>query len=290
MNPIKTIVNVGKYKFQIIDNTLLLRDEIYCRNVKIGGNYSDCISVSISYKDNRPDSASIPYIVYDPECSFEVFLDRGEGSVIMIKTLLKYIHEQIPTITEVNFQDNSNIECANETEIQKGSKHRKKGTNLYPIPLYYFSIAFNGQTWYEKHFNAKQKDSNKHNAYRTKIQDLLHSTALKSNTSFLQFLQISTPPLDVIDELQTYYEGSNTFGKFFQSMPKHQRCKLVRDWIASFMIYYLEDKFSNSDWIIELPIRITGGRKRTTKKYYCPKGRIFFNKTYRDFGIDPTDI
>jgi hypothetical protein len=289
MEPIKTIVNIGKYKFQIIDNTLSLREEIYCRNFKIGdnSNNSDCVNVSIKYNQNKPVSASIPYIVYDPDCSIDSPLDRGQGSIIMIKILLRHIHKQMPTITEINFEDKSNIECATESEIQKkGSRFKKKGTNVYPIPLYYFSIAFNGETWYEKHFNARQKDTNKHMKYKIKIQDLLYLSEIKTNTSFLQFLEIAQPPIEIISELEYYYNKADTFGNFFQSIPKPHRCRLVRDWITVFMTYHLKDVFENTNWVIDLPIAIIGSNKQNTRKYYCPKGRILYNKTYKDFGIN----
>ena len=281
MEPIQTNITVGKYIFQITDNTLYAREQIYCRNVRIGSKHTDCVNVSISYSENQPVSASIPY---DPDCSIDIPLDRGEGSVIMIKTLIDYIHRQIPTIREIHFEDKSNIECATENEIQKGSKYRKKGTNVYPIPLYYFSIAFNGETWYEKHFHARQKDMNKHNQYRAKIKEMLYSKELKTNTTFLRFLEIAQPPMEVIDELEPYY-NADTFGNFFQSIPKHDRCRLVRDWISIFMSYHLKGVFSNMDWVIDIPLTKKGGR-RNTIKYYCPKGRIMHNKTCKDFGID----
>ena len=289
MEPIVTIVNAGKYKFQIIDNTLLARGQIYCRNFKIGGrgNNSDCVNVSITYNQNQPVSACIPYVVYDPDCSIDIPLDRGQGSVIMIKTLLQYIHRQIPSIKEISFEDKSNIECATEYEIQKkGSRVRKKGTHVYPIPLYYFSIAFNGETWYEKYFNARQKDRNKHDKYRAKIDNLLYSEELKTNTSFLRFFEIAQPPVELIDELEHYYNKSGTFKDFFQSIPKSERCKLTRDWISTFMSYHLKDVFENTNWIIDIPIVMNGGSRRKTRKYYCPSGRITHNKTYRDYGID----
>ena len=181
---------------------------------------------SITYNQNQPVSACIPYVVYDPDCSIDIPLDRGQGSVIMIKTLLQYIHRQIPSIKEISFEDKSNIECATEYEIQKkGSRVRKKGTHVYPSPLYYFSIAFNGETWYEKYFNARQKDRNKHDKYRAKIDNLLYSEELKTNTSFLRFLEIAQPPVELIDELEHYYNKSGTFKDFFQSIPKSERCK-----------------------------------------------------------------
>ena len=300
MEPTETIIKVGKYKFKITDNTLSARGQIYSRNFKIGGNNLDCMHISISYKENIPVSASIPHIMYDPECSLNIHLDRGQGSIIMIKTLLKHVHEKMPTITEVHFEDKSHIECASEYEIQKkDSKFRKKGTHIYPIPLYYFSISFNGKTWYEKHFKAKQQNISKHAAYREKINELLHSEHVKMATSYLQFLETAQPPMEIVDELEHYFNSSKTFETFFQSIPKKDRCRLVRDWISVFMSFHLKDVFDNNDWIMDLPLvnGLSGGLRgnksgningenRTTRKYYCPRGRIMHKKTYRDFGVD----
>ena len=302
--PTKTVVIIGKYKFQIIDNTLISNDtgQIYNRSFKIGGNYSDCISVSIRYHKNQPVYAYIPHAMYDPECSIDVPLERG-GSVIMMKALLHHVHTQLPSITEVVFEDKSNIECATEYEIQtKGSRFRKRGTNVIPIPLYYFSIAFNGKTWYEKYFNARQKDTNKHNAYRERIKHVFESTESKANQSFDEFLEI-TELTQYIDEIKKYYDTSDTFGEFFQSMPTSDRCRLVRDWIDNFMTYQFKDVFSNSDWIIDIDIPMsddsistkklqlkTGGYKRKTKKDYFPKGRIIhYSKSY-GLGVDEREV
>ena len=276
METIKTIINLDKYTFQITDDTLSTREQIYCRNFKISDNNSQYINVYISYSIYEVVSASISKFIYDEDCSIDTPLDKDEGSITMIKTLLQYIHKQLPTITEANFEDKSNIECIDENEI----------------PLYYFSIAFNGETWYEKHFNARQKDKTKHDKYKAKINDLLHSTQVKTNTSFIQFLQIAKPPIEIIDELEKYYIASNTFGLFFQSIPKKHRCRLLRDWISSFMEYHLDNLFSNTSWIIELPVMLKGGKsgKNNTRKYYCPKGIIKHTKTYKDFGVDVFDL
>ena len=280
------IIHKGKYTFKITDNTLFIRDQIYCRNFKIGSETADCVNISISYKDNQPVSASMPYVVYLPECSIDVPLDKGNGSIIMIRTLLDYVHKQIPSITEIMFEDKSNIECATEDEIKtKSSRFRKSGTNVYPIPLYYFSIAFNGQTWYEKHFSAKQKVA--HEEYRERINYLL--THPKTEP-FLTFVQIAKPPIDIIHELEEYYEKSRTLEEFFQSMPKEDRCRLVREWIEPFMKYHLRDVFANDGWVIELPITVIGGGKKSRRRYYLPKGIIRYNTTMKDFGINVKNI
>ena len=120
------IITSGSYKFKIIDNTLYFRDEVYSRNFKIGGTYPDCVNISVLYKNNIPMSAVMPILLSDPECSFVKPLDRGGGAIVMIKTLLNYVYEQLPTITHIEFDDKSSIECATEEEFKKGSRFRKK--------------------------------------------------------------------------------------------------------------------------------------------------------------------
>lgn len=296
MTTIQKNIKVGKYNFIITDNTVLFRDEIYCRNFKIGSLNITCVNVSIFYKNNLPEVASIPHIMYEPNCSIDYPLERGyKGSTIMIKTLLEYIHENIPSIQEIHFEDKSNIECATEEEIGKGSKNRKIGTNVVPIPLYYFSIAFNGQTWYEKYFNAIQKDTHKHRLYKERIHNMLYTKEFKSKLSFIDFSimsQINNP--EIMNEIENYYNNSDTLGDFFTSIPKKDRCRLVRDWITIFMSHHLKDVFSNTDWIIKIPCSHTegGGKRKSRKKYYLPNSKITFNKTYKekDFGIDAENV
>ena len=293
-------IKVGNYTFLIKDNTHYYDDRILYRNFSIGGADTVCVDVSITYKNNEPYSASIPYLLHNPDCSIDFPLEKGKGTIIMIKTFLEYIHNKIPSIKEFHFEDKSQIESASQEEIEiKGSKNMKKGTNFIPIPLYYFSIAFNGITWYEKHFNARLKDPKKHKLYREKVDDLLYSGELKQKISFIEFLQISKPPsLEIINELKPYYETSNTFNEFFQSIPPNKRIRLVRDWIENFMLHHLKKVFSNKDWIIEVGINENvinekiGGRKtkRQTKKYYCPNVRINLNPKYNGLIFRQEDL
>ena len=72
--PVITIVDVGKYKFQIIDTPYFYGGKIYSRNFKIGGSkYADCVSVSIDYSaESLPISAKIPHAMYDEYCTLNV--------------------------------------------------------------------------------------------------------------------------------------------------------------------------------------------------------------------------
>jgi hypothetical protein len=290
------IINVGKYKFNIIDNSLKTSEgKIYSRNFKIGGNYSDCVNVSVSYDNyDNPISAKIVTLIHDEECSLSAGLDKGEGTILMIKTLLRYIKVKIPEINEFIFEDKSNIECGTDDEKYK-KRHRKRGTYAVPLALYYFSIAFNSVTWYEKHFKVYQKDILVHKEYRSCVKELLKEEKMKP--LFDDFLRIAQPPMNILDELKEIYNRTTTYGDFFNSIPKENRCRLVREWISTFMEYYLNGVFKNTGWVIDVRkmdekygqgggrTRKKGGiRARKKDKYYCPVGRIRLSIEHRDIG------
>jgi hypothetical protein len=266
----KIMVTSGPYKFQIIDNTLYSRDntQIYSRSFKIGGTYPDCVNISVIYENNKPADASMPFV--RP-------LEKGGGSIIMIKTLLQYVYTQLPTLTHIKFDDKSNIECA---------------TYVKPMPLYYFSILFNGQTWYEKHFNARQKDEARHQQYRKRVDDFLYSHEFKANMGFDKFVSLFDKKEEEMTELYQYYNNTNNFNDFFQSIPKQHRCRLVGPWIEQFMKFILKDVFYNENWIIHLPMEMSGGirNKKKTRKYYHPKGIITNNYQSTNICISPEDM
>ena len=273
----ETIINTGKYKFRIVDNTLFFDNKIYCRNIKIGGNVSDCVNVSISYNNGEPVSAYIPILSYSPECSIGTLLDSGTGSVIMINTIIDYVKKEFPMLASIKFEDMSSIECANEDEIKAKSINLRKKTYIKPIELYYFSIAFNGITWYEKYFGATMNTIEKQNAYRKNVNALM-----TSKPDFHFFLEQASPPVEVVDKLKKYYEKALSIESFFKSIPRDERCILVRDWLYNFMNNQLGKTFNNKDWIIPLKNSFKTESQQTTKKggknktqkYYCPKGKI----------------
>ena len=102
------IINSNQLLKDVINND---KDNIIInsRNFKIGANYQDCIYVSVVYENNQPVYATMPFLLSDPECSFDRPLDKGSGAIIMIKTLLQYVHIQLPTLTYIKFDDKSNI-------------------------------------------------------------------------------------------------------------------------------------------------------------------------------------
>lgn len=168
----QTTVISGPYTFQITNNTLLSRtnNEIYGRNFKIGTTNPDCVEISIINENNKSIDARMRFLHNTgPECSI------SNGHMYnMIKTLLDYVyvHVQMPTLTHINFDDKTHIEYAAEDAI----------------PLYYFSIVFNGQTWYEKYFNAKQNNHDRHGQYRKRVAEFLYDHEYKTHIKFDRFV------------------------------------------------------------------------------------------------------
>lgn len=280
----KTImVTIGQYKFQIIDNILFSRDktEIYGRNFKIGGTYLDSVNISVIYENNKPVYARMPILLSDPDCALNRPLDNGGTTSIMTKTLLQYVYKQVPTLTHINFDDKSNIVCATEEELKNGT--------YKPMPLYYFSILFNGETWYENYFNATQKDELRHQQYRTRVTEFLHSPEFKKNIQFDRFVSLFGKREEEMTELHQYYNNANIFNDFFQSIPKQHRFRLVGPWIEQFMKFILTDVFYNENWVIHLPLDMSEGNNKT-RKYYCPTGIITNTFQSQNICISPEDV
>ena len=258
-----------------------MRDEdILYTAIKIGGNYLDCVSIFINYNNNNPLNANMPHA---EKCEI-THIDKGDVSRIMIKTILEYIKQNYPTIKEINYDDMSSIECATDEELSQVT-NRNCGTHLKPMSLYNLSIAYNGQTWYEKYFGAKKVK--KHEKYRERVTTLLQTKP----PHFNDFLKITRAPEKLWDELFKFYEAAKTYSDFFHSIPKPERCQLLRPWIDEFMKHYLDDVFSNSGWII--PMSINGGGKPRQKRmptFYVPDGVRLTTNYQMNLGISVNDV
>lgn len=256
-------VKKGKYNFFITNNIETWNGVITGINYKICGNIRDCVHISVQFDNNVAVSASIPHTMYDEECSLYEPLGRGEGSIIMIKTLLIHIKSLHPELKKIRFDDMSSIECATDEHLEINRS----------MPLYYLSIAYNGETWYEKYFRAVQEDTTKQNAYRVRVNKMLNDITEKPS-EYIDFLKITKVPMNIRVELENFYTNSKTYSEFFHVIPKQDRCRLLRPWIKEFMNYYLKGVFSNFDWEMQLS-NIRGGSKKqnkSEKKYYCPNG------------------
>ena len=116
-------VKKGKYTFFITNNIETWNGVITGINYKIGGNIRDCVNISVQFDNNVAVSAYIPHT---EECSLYEPLGRGEGSIIMIKTLLTHIKSLHPELKKIRFDDMSSIECATDEDLEKNRSRQIK--------------------------------------------------------------------------------------------------------------------------------------------------------------------
>ncbi len=262
------IIKDGKYTFKIKTNIMRYGDRILSHTITIGGDYGECATVSYTYMANKPVSASLPHLLYEPECTIGSDLERSGGTVQMIKTLLKYAYKKVPDIHIFGFDDMSKIECVEKDISLKPPRKLRE-----PIDLYYFSIAYHDMSWYELNFNAKMKDKDLYLKYRNNL-GFLTSKEEKSKLVALDFLQSIQCPIEHVDYLKEKYEKTETFRDFFKSIPKDDRCKYLQHWITTFMEKHLKNIFLNKGWEIDVldmesnkPAKVGGKytRKRNIK-------------------------
>lgn len=294
-----TITANGK-EFVIYENIIRYEGKIKIHTFKMGGDYEDCINGSIEYDNEyNPRFGILSHAEYDAECSVGSSLNKGVGSVLMIKTFLRYIHEKYPTVTTFHFSDMSRIECATDENIahsMASGRPRKRGTYIVPMSLPYLSIAYNDKTWYEKYFNAEYLDPEMHNRYRNSLQ-FLHRSSDKPSFDF--FTSLASVPISQYDYLRPKYNNTATYHEFFHSIPKRDRCVILRPWLEKFMQYYINTTFNHNGWVIDITKMnmIRGGGKRKTRKrtlpytsYYIPKGKIVHYNMYQIYMRGRHDI
>jgi len=190
-----SVIKSGKYVYEITDTLLKYKETIFGRDVKIMGHEENSATISIFYSEEIPDAARLA----------DLEMDSSKSSLIMLKELFRYVRENIPQITSVQFEDHLHIENR--------------------IPLSLFSILFTGKTWFEQNFNARLKTH--HEEYRARVDRW-------SNKRF-EFIEFATA---------IEHDGQLTNKEFFESVTK-ERCDFVKDWIKPYMRYHIGSQVYN---------------------------------------------
>ena len=236
------IITSGKYNFKLTTNIQLYEDRITSHTYKLGGRYGDCINISYKYKDNIPIKAMLPHLLYEPECAVGTFLEKGSGTEHMIKTAILYAYNDIKSIPIFEFEDDSNIDCATQ------SPPPRKLTK--PLNLAFFHIAYHGTTWYEARFNAKMLDPEKHKKYKKSLEFLTDPAKKPEFKFFLEIIENKHPEgSSELKNLEKYYNKSLTYRKFFEAIPKEERCNILYEWLDTFMNHYIF--YDNRGWYID---------------------------------------
>jgi hypothetical protein len=265
------LVTLGKNTFKISENIMQYDGRIISHTYNIGGDYGPCVTVSYKYSDNIPISASLPHLLYEPECSVGGELEKGKGTETMIKAILRHAFKKVPSISKFFFDDMSHIDC-NDKDLSKNPPRKA----INPLNLAYFSIIYHGMTWYERVFRAEMVDKKAYRLYKERLS-FLDDPAAKP--IFHSFLEIAQPPKEHIESLEALYTPVRTYREFFQDIPRDKRCDVLYPWLHTFMKHYIGDVFTEKGWEIDMSkMSAGGGRGRRTTLH-----RVFHFKQRHHF-------
>ena len=159
--------------------------------ITVGSTVRHCVQFEIYRNSN---SAYLSGFGYNKKCRIDESLERGYGTIDLLKCSIAYIFQKYSNIDFIEFKDTSTIQCNNGERME----------------LWLFSIATSKKTWYEKHLNAKLIDKKERNAYKimkTKLSSKLevkdrkyvpHSlktifdSAIEKDKTYQQFFRLVT--------------------------------------------------------------------------------------------------
>lgn len=257
--------------------------------LSIGGRKGECVNISVNKPESilvqrghhQLDTATIPILAWDSKCAIDKDLERGIGTISMIRVLLSETLKRYPYIKKFTFRDNSLIPCDNGKQIS----------------LLHLTIIKYNMSWYESHFHASIENP----VYSKKYKDglaILNDKELKmSFDDFKNKIKGFTTESD-LHVLKGYYETSSTYSLFFKAIlekeGKKRQCNLVASWIDVFLQYIFQFDPLSVPWLIHsesVPIQEVAvtqlankpsqiGGRRYTKRNIPKVMRVNINDTF----------
>jgi hypothetical protein len=221
-------MTTSEEKYTIIQHILKYNGIIIGNTYEISGDYPGCVHIGYKYMNNIPKKAILSRLSYGV-------------NEYMIKYAIQNVYNDISSIPIFELDDDSHI-CCSPVDMAN------------PVPLAFFYIAYHGMTWYEAHFNAKMRDSERYTAYQKSLSFLTDPT---QKLPFIQFIEIiggfiSSSSTEFITELETYYMPATTYREFFQNIPSIKRIYILYGWIDIFIEYYIGKIYTTKDWYINV--------------------------------------
>ena len=246
-------IKTPRYTFHSTLKTLKYNGNPFQYTILFGGVKEECVTINVDAQVNddrfvavmKPNVAKIPLISYDPRCSLDVQLDKGEGTRYMIKTAINFVKHKFPYVDTFELDDKSYFECADGMQVS----------------LPHYSVAVYDKTWYERNFGAKLQDEylcERYNDAKKMFSD---------ESKKLPFQAIQTRYFPTNNNfqklLENVYEKSDTYNDFFMKLKNEHTdkfCDMTKEWLEVFVNDILGQNYLNNRWIIQsIPsnVRIT---------------------------------
>jgi hypothetical protein len=240
-----TAIQYSRLKTEFYTFYLTIKQSSQIHTLQIGGPKGDCVSITVNTPQSilverglhKLDSATIPFLAWDSRCAVSPALQRGQGTVHMIRTILSETVKKYPYIKQFTLIDNSHISCENGKQIA----------------LLYMSIAEHSNSWYERQFGAQIVDPTLRAKYQKGIQALQTAELKLSWDDFVSLLE-TVMNQSTRSSLQPYYTSSSTYSDFFKTLlekeGKRRACTYLGSWIDIFFQYLFQFDPTSTQWAI----------------------------------------
>jgi hypothetical protein len=225
------IIN-GTY-YSIIDHSKSNSDRIL-----LGGNVGQCVDITVSLSSNKGYLSSL---TYDEWCNCNQNLTKGM-TINMAHTAINIVKNKYTYINRLYLNDESKQFCGNTMS-----------GDLSHVKLFYFKLAFEGLTWYEKRFDANLSERHLLSDLMIRLDDEL----IKNHNPLVLY------PNETNIKIMNLYKQSINIREFFEKLKLEALkisstadpilCNWCSSWLEDFMIKILPgiDKYTDN-WYINL--------------------------------------
>lgn len=205
----------GAYKVKTLNYEFILRITTADNLVQV--QYGDPTNqegpcMELSYDTNMPTKIELENMMYVSRCSVDEHLQKGSGTVEMMRSMIAICKLLMPSAKRMYFKDASEFPCNDQRMF-----------------LAHYSLLLHGQTWYERHFQAVMKNK----AYRERLDVFRH-------------LLKSKPKEGIFTVNKRLIQKHSTWQELFQDLYQSQGCAAlveIQDQIfkvARVKLYYSE--------------------------------------------------
>lgn len=187
-------------------------------DVFVGGQRKGCVQIIISKRGKHTIEGTL-LIEYDRRCNIEGTLERGTGTIHLLRTAIAFAYQMYPNLQEIHLLDHSYIQC--------------HGKRMYLAPQ---QLTMYGKTWYERHINAvleKVADQKRLNDYR-------HHILTKPDWEQIEsFIKASHIPEKVISRMKSLYLNAKTLKEYIANVKEILGCTAYEKWLPAYVNHML---------------------------------------------------
>jgi hypothetical protein len=198
----------------------LLKTDGGAHRVYVGGvRRSTCVMFSVYDEEPIPN---LDAVGYDAECANDGNLEKSRGTVVMLKTAMKFVCALFPETREIRLKDTSFIQC--------------KLNKTVPLALLY--IAKHRKTWYESKFSALPCDNPEYAVALRELNAKLDERIDKPYNQFYEtYVKIHRIGIKGYREaLRPMYQAATSYRDFIRRVDEEfEDCIIFYMWLSYFM-------------------------------------------------------